>query len=338
LAHDQEFAGDLEIRMRLRLAQSNSVAEVTLHAVPGAGQIVRVTAGEPAAAPPAGGTTNRICLAAADPGSWHTLLVRAGARSLWTRLDDQPPVEISAEPATDGQVLLKVPSGRVEFDDVEFVQPRRAAAGFLYAFDKQEPDWWREGGTWLDHGGVACVLASSWISLVAPQDKGLLWNKRAFGSDLRVAFDIHENTEWRGWNKHPDHVHYPFDNVAVVLSPDQTPASGYRLEVNAREADSRSAITVLYRQGVEVARVNQDGRFPMRYVGGDAPYHPRKNRISVRKEGKILAVVVNGQEVLRFEDPEPLAVSRVAIGGRKTRINFSHIEVLDLSAPTAVPR
>ena len=50
----------------------------------------------------------------------------------------------------------------------------------------------------------------------------------------------------------------------------------------------------------------------------------------MRKRGAELSVIINGRTVLNFVDPDPLPVSRVGIGGYRTRINFSNIELCEL--------
>jgi hypothetical protein len=204
----------------------------------------------------------------------------------------------------------------------------------MYDFHQREGDWFREG-PWMDHGGISCVLTSHWVSLLAAKGRGVLWNKRAWGPDVQVGSDIEENADWYGWRKDPTHAHYPFDNICMLLATDAwSPTAGsgpgwdrgYRLEVNSQ---NRKA-TVLYRNGKEVARVVQDGKFPMQYQGGHAPYLPRRGHVSLLKRGKLLRGFVNGKEVLRYEDPEPLDVKAVGVGGYDTRFNFAHLEVRQL--------
>ena len=122
----------------------------------------------------------------------------------------------------------------------------------------------------------------------------------------------------------------------MVLAPPHSADvnRGYRLEVNSQ---NRTA-TVLYRNGKEVARVAQDGKFPIQYVGGHAPYVPRRNHITLIKRGALLRVVINAIEVLRFTDPEPLVTGQAGIGGYDTRINFSHVEVRQVGRAAGSPR
>lgn len=78
--------------------------------------------------------------------------------------------------------------------------------------------------------------------------------------------------------------------------------------------------------------MKQDWNFPLRFIGSHMPFLPRTNRICLIKRGGLLRGIVNGKEVLTFKDPEPLAVSKVGIGGHDTHINFSHIEIVNLAA------
>jgi len=213
--------------------------------------------------------------------------------------------------------------GEVAFYDVEITVPRRTATQWFHAFDCRETDWWREGGQWIDHGGMSCALASNWVSLLAPEGRGMLWHKTSFTGDALLATNLEENSEWMGWEKEPSHIHYPYDNAILCLGQGRDGESGYRLEVNSRNR----AATVLYRQGKEVASVRQDHRFPIQYQGGHAPYLPRRNRVTLVREGSHLRVLINGVEVLSYTDPEPLATDTVGIGGYQTHVNFSRIMV-----------
>jgi hypothetical protein len=228
-----------------------------------------------------------------------------------------------------GGVHLTVDKGRAEFDDVLFSVPRRVdtpqAHSRFYGFDRRETDWWRRGN-WLDHGGIACAVASSWISLEAPEAEGWLVHKQAFPGDVLVAFNVEENTEWHGWDREPSHDHRPADNISVFLAADEALAQGYRLEVNSRDR----RLTVLSRNGVDVASVVQDSSFPIRYVGGHAPYSPRRNRVCLLRQGNRLRAVINGIEVLTYEDPQPLAAPAIAVGGHHTHFNISSLLVREL--------
>lgn len=327
LRHSQEISSDMEMRFKVRLADSSSTAEVELYAGADAGLRVQLTpqAAKPAALPP--GVAMSLDVKADD--QWHEVTLRIDASKLSAKLDRAPLQEATFARGDGDRIYLKIMKGAADFDDIEFVVQRATDKSVLYAFNQPEPDWWREPAEkWIDHGGIACVLASSWVSLVAPDSRATMWNKRAFSPNALVAFNVEENTDWRGWDKHPSHIHFPFENIETSLANEKDPAICYTLTVNAEQHSA----TLLFRNGIEVARVRQDRKFPLRFIGSHMPFLPRVNRVCLIKRGGLLRGIVNGKEVLTFTDPQPLDVSKVGIGGHDTRINFSHIEIVNLAA------
>ena len=322
LRYTQEIVSDLELRARVKLSGAGAATEIILYGEAEKGAGVRVAS--EGAADPAPGS---LALRAPADDAWHRVRIRVSGRELEAALDSQPPKRMRITRGDGGAVLLKVGAGTAYFDDIEFIVPREQPDAAFCAFDRRETGWWREGGAWVDHGGMSCMLASHWVSLVAPKSHGVMWHKRSFGPDVLVALNIEENGEWFGWTHRPSHVHHPYDNICIFLAPGRSPKRGYRLEVNAK---NRTA-TVLYRNGKEVASVLQDETFPIRYTGGHAPYTPRKNRITLVKRGAILRAVINGTEVLRYTDPDPISVKHAGLGGYRTRVNFSHVEIRKLS-------
>ena len=254
---------------------------------------------------------------------WHTVSLHVRDGVVSAKVDGTDKGNGRALVGDGGRITLKVFTGKVEFDDIEFIVPRSSEAGLFYAFDRRETDWLRVGGDWQDHQGIACSLASNWVSLIANEKRGILVNKRAFKGDVTVSFNIGENSQWNGWNVRANHVHYAADNVLAALFSGGDPNNGYRLEVNAE----RRSATVLYRRGEEVARVVQDASFPIKYTGSHAPYSPRRGRITLVRKGASLRVVINGREALSYTDPKPLETEKVAVGGYDTHINFSHLEI-----------
>jgi hypothetical protein len=178
----------------------------------------------------------------------------------------------------------------------------------------------------VDHGGIACALASNWIALEAAAGEGMLWNKRGFGADVSVAFNIEENSEWFGWHAQPSHVHNAWRTIRVVLASPASRNTNYTLALNAQEP----GLTTLRRNGVVVDRFAAGRAFPVYYRGGHAPFVPRRSRLAVIKLGAELTVVLNGVKVLSFNDPAPLAVGSIGIGAERSRVNFSRIEVREL--------
>ncbi|MFP4027129.1 MAG: hypothetical protein ACLFWL_05005 [Candidatus Brocadiia bacterium] len=318
LRHWQEVISGFELCFRIRLGGQKSAGGVELYRGDSEGSTVLFAAED-------GGEKEDPALHfnGVVPGKWHDVTIDTRGNRLKLLVGEKLVREGPLKRGGGGTLRLLARNGSVAFDDLNIAIPRRQRHGRFYGFDRRETDWWREGGKWIDHGGIACVLASNWISLIAPEDSGRLWNKDKFEGGAVVAFNVEENTEWFGWNEKPSHVHHPFDNIFVEFTPEIGSEEGYRVELNA---DDRSH-TILYRNGEEVLRVKQDGDFPMRYRGGHSPYSPRRNRISVRNVSGEISVRINGKTVLKYEDRDPVRTDRIGIGGYKTRINFSHLEL-----------
>ncbi|MFT5131356.1 MAG: hypothetical protein ACI8W8_004992, partial [Rhodothermales bacterium] len=260
-------------------------------------------------------------------GEWYELFIDLRGDEMRVRVGEGETIVVPTSVGPAGQVWLKLETGTVSFDDLEFALERRWDKGFRYSFDRQETDWWSNGENWVHHAGIACVYASSWVTLQNPgREPVIMWNKREFTDDLQVGMDIEEFSKWFGWRSKPSHEHKPWDHLGISLSPTDNPADGYQLVLNT---DNRKR-TILYRQGEIVASVPQTGKFPIRYVGGHEPYQPRTCRLLLRKDGGVLTAYVSDQEVLRYEDSAPLPVSRVGIGGHETHANIANIEVIQL--------
>jgi hypothetical protein len=323
LSHAQEIISPFMLSMKIKNINPDSIADIDFYASGKKGVKVRISDRDNKNT---GSSKPDIFLTIPDDDAWHLLSIKADPEKREAYIDDPNKAEETSARGGGGRIIFYVSQGSMAFDDIEFSIPRKSKHGYFYAFDRRETDWWREGNAWIDHGGIACVLASSWISLVALEDEGMIWNKRTFESDVAVAFTLEENSEWYGWSQGESHKHYPFDNIRVVLSDQYSVDTGYRLELNSK---TRS-MTVLYKNGKQAASVPQTGNFPMKYRGGHSPYSPRSNRIMFVKREGVLSAFVNGVRVLTYKDPDPLEVTRVGIGGYKTRVNFSHIEIRNL--------
>lgn len=330
LRHARDFVGDVELRAKVRLVDAQSAAALQLYAggKDNGGARLRIENGKP-------GENEGDGLLRAEAGQWHEVRLGVRGSTATAQFDGGAARSWKIERGEAGGVYLEAGAGSVEFDDVAFVLPRAGPESSFFTFERRETDWWRTGqdAEWIDHGGIACVMASSWISLVAPKGDGMLWFKRPFADDLIVGLELEENSEWYGWYNHPSHTHFPYNNIRVALTPGGGIDKGYRLELNAENFKR----TVLYRDGKEVAQVPQDGGFPIRYVGGHAPMTPRKNRLVLVKRGGDIRAEINGQPILKWNDPEPLPVARVGLGGYQTRANFTFVELRSLSG-TATPQ
>ena len=315
---------DIDMHFRVRLHTTNglaSCATVGLYRGSGVGAGIGITAGKTS-------DTARVTWLTVEPDdAWHQVSISVDGERMRMRLDDGPWQESKITRGYAGGIELGVLRGVAEFDDVEIGVPRGRKGVHFYAFERRETDWWREGGKWVDHAGITCAMSASWIGLEATGRKyGVLWNRRPLRGDTLVGLTMEANTEWLGWNRNPSHIHHPYNNVCIYLSQGRWCERGYRLEVNAR---GRTA-TVLYRNGEEVLVVPQDRSFPMQYTGGHSPFRPRSNRLVLVRAGGAIRAFVNDKEVLVYRDPDPLKVDTLGIGGYRTRVNFTQIEVREL--------
>jgi hypothetical protein len=335
LSYADELFGAYEVRMKVRLPEASSVAQVLLCGDPGKPHILRLVREKPAT-PATAVQPDPFEVALKADGGWHQVCLRVGNGGLATAADGGDWRTVTPRRGDAGFFALGIQSGRVDFDDVEFRLPRRSADGRNYSFANGETDWSREahdGARWVDHGGISCRLASSWVSLVAPQGGGMIWNKHTFGPDVAVASNITEWSEWYGWDHNETHRHLPYDNICLVLGTDRNEKTGYRLEINSNNRTE----TILYRNNQPVARVAQNRGFPMYYVGGHFPFFPRRHWAALLKRGGALQGVLDGKVILTFTDPDPLPVSCIGLGGYQTHINFGPITIRLLNekpAPT----
>jgi hypothetical protein len=257
-----------------------------------------------------------------EPNEWHTIVIKVSPEQAEI-LEPTGTSAVALEPQLTGDLVI-IASGGGAIDDVTLRLPAGNTEDGLYEFADRETNWWRQGDTWMDHGGISCTLSSSWVTLVSENDAhAMLWHKSSFSSDVAIGTYLQEFSEWYGWKSRPSHVHEPYDNIILCFGTEMDDNTGYRLEINSRNRQE----TVLYRNGEEVASVDQNHTFPMRYVGGHEPFNPRTNHVRLVKSGNTVTALVNNVSVIRYEDPEPLDVSRVGLGGYRTHVNFSHIEV-----------
>jgi hypothetical protein len=324
----QSLDGAYTLRFRVRLADPSAWASVQLGELGGRATDVLLHSNSTDIDYAGTGVAVPI-----EPRSWVDVRVEFGMDTLTVQTRGEgadgwtAPSSKAVVRGIGGGLELVAGGGEVAFDDVEVAVPRRRDTQWFYAFDRRECDWLRDGPHWIDHGGVSCALASNWVSLVAPEEHCMLWHKGSFGGDVMVSTNIEENSEWMGWDKDPSHVHYPYDNVVLSLGESADVDTGYRLEVNSRDRTQ----TVLYREGKEVASVRQGQGFPIRYLGGHAPYRPRRNRIMLVREGDQIRGLVDGQVVVSYTDPSPLPPKTVGRGGYRTHLNFSRIMVRELT-------
>lgn len=316
----QELNGDYEISLKLKLADSKSAAQIVLYNNSEGGCPITIAGKDYPMK-----LSNKPNIKTDIIGKWLPIKIVTDKGKVHLKSEDMlMTASYKLNRKNGGGIKLLVPAGSVEFDDISITVSRKKPGYTFNAFDRREADWWREGN-WVDHSGIACAFASNWTSLLAPDTSGMLLKKNPVSDDFLFGFNVGESSEWFGWKKKPQHVHYPWDNITIKLSPEQQKNQGYEIRINSENRTK----TILLRNGKEVASVAQDRNFPIRYGGGHAPYSPRRCRVVLRRQGREILLYLNGRKVLSYKDPEPINAPALRIGGFNTRINFSNIELLE---------
>ena len=160
--------------------------------------------------------------------------------------------------------------------------------------------------------------------MIGKPGQALMWNKRYFGGDLSVTFKALENSTWYGWTQNPTHEHTAYENIGIALCADgQDVASGYTIIVNGWNLQR----SVICRRGRAVAHVVQGEDFPCVYVGGHAPISPRASNVRVLRQGRLLKLLVNGHNVLQYEDPQPLPGGQIGIWCWEAAMNLADVHL-----------
>lgn len=236
------------------------------------------------------------------------------------------------EPLDGEEAGLLARGGPAHFGQVGLHAINYRGNSLFYAYDRPAPDWLPVGGEFRLHGGVSCLRASSWLSMLGREENALMWHKRATEGALSVGLKAMEYSVWYGWDKQPTHEHTAYKNIGIALCADgKDVASGYAVIVNGWNL-ARSVVT---RKGQVVASIAQGPDFPCVYHGGHAPIAPRWSSVRVSLRGNTLQLRVNGVPVLGYTDPEPLSGGMVGIWCWDAAMNLGDVH---LAAGRILPR
>lgn len=178
-----------------------------------------------------------------------------------------------------------------------------------YTFGSAPTDWEPTAGIWQVSSRFACD--PSW-SFFGGYSQGLasIWNKRQFAGDLVVEAYV-SFKHGLPWN--PTTWSYrPADLCLTLLGDGANPASGYSF-IYAGDEGSRTMI----RKGPEVLASTTDPQFLSPSYSDKQPateeFHRRWWQLVAIKRGNTLTFIIDGQQALTVEDPEPLTSGRIAI-------------------------
>ena len=159
-------------------------------------------------------------------------------------------------------------------------EPAATVAGPSFAddFDRDEigPDWWSAGGPWRLRGGELRGAGTR---------NNPLWLRMRLPRDVAVAFTARSETATGS---------RPGDVKVEIFGDGRDHASGYVLVLGGW-GNTRSVIA------------RQDEHGPDRVERADLCVEPgRTYRMRVERRGRVLRWLVDGEEILRFDDPRPL--------------------------------
>ena len=205
----------------------------------------------------------------------------------------------------EDRVVLKAPyagggGGRVALRAVGF-RPRLSRVALWaanvrdYTFDTAPVDWWVGSGEWDVTNRWSCTPDWSWFGGYSPE-VAAIWHKWPLRGD--VVLDLYAAPKMIGDG--PRRREQFADFNAVLCGDGSNIDSGYAFLVGEQGRGAR-----ILRRGQVVA---ENPRF--RFFGQG---HNRWANIRVEKQGAILRLTVEGQVVLQWADPVPLAAGYAGI-------------------------
>lgn len=226
-------------------------------------------------------------------------LQRRGA-CLLVRLDGQP---IAWANVPDGKqaphVGLKLGGLGVSMNDVNLVSPQIVDASFTGA----PTDWLPKDGDWDISDRWNCQPQWSWFC-GRNAETPLLWSKQSFSGDMVFEY-------WAGvmmdMPKGPGYSH-PSDLNGVLCGDGENLCSGYAV-VLAGDNNTRGKIL---RKGETVAE-SAHVVFDNPTTGNLNGFHRHWFHVRTEKMGGRITMYVDGQKVLEYDDPAPLAAGKIGL-------------------------
>lgn len=190
----------------------------------------------------------------------------------------------------------------------------RLAAGNVldYCFDRAPADWWVGSGTWELAVRWPCTPEWSWLAGES-REIAALWHKRPFAGNVLVDLHVGPRTVDHGDGR-PREICRAFNLVLCGDGKDVN--SGYSVVLGAGKDGVGATLT---RNGHVVLRN------PAYRVLSDA--HNQWLNVRGERLGSAVRVWVGDQEVLAWEDPEPLAAGRVAVWTRDNAVMIPRVTI-----------
>ena len=179
-----------------------------------------------------------------------------------------------------------------------------------YSFESHSPAWEECGGRWTLHGGVAQGRPPSWIAGFSSGEPAFLWERALRRGDLELSVTVAAATE--GFADGEKQT-YPIANVLLKLhSSRQQPLQGYTL--------------LLRPDGKDIARLLAGNAVVAE--GKTAPPSDGPLRVKISTIDKRIAVTLDDERVLEYDDAEPATEGQVGLGVADSRARFSNVLIL----------
>lgn len=169
-------------------------------------------------------------------------------------------------------------------------------------FDNGASRWHAEGGEWVVKDGVYAQTKDGINAETFAGDEA--WVDYTLEASVRVL---------------------PSTNRIALLYVRATTQSYYRVELQA----AQNMVVLAKVAGAYTPVASREWRVP----------EARSVRVAVAVKGKVLAVTLNGQTVLRYEDPQPFRAGRIGFATIWTRVEVDDVRVTALKdePPQALP-
>lgn len=216
--------------------------------------------------------------------------------ALILRLDGEAALSFAdPEPLDVRRVGMKLAGTLIHPDDTRIETPEVRA----YTFGEAATDWLTEAGTWDVASRWSCSPGWTWFG---GWDRKDAWttNKHVFEGDQRMDMFVGAKMVDIEGEQRKQEVLRDI-RMALCATPGDL-SSGYRFTLGGRN----NTWTAIERNGEVVAE--------MQWAVPQGGLHNDWTLVSAVKRGSVVVLEWEGHEILRYEDPEPIAGGHVAMG------------------------
>lgn len=205
-----------------------------------------------------------------------------------------------------------------------------------FLFNESLYNWVVNGGSWEVVNRFKCQPRWSHMNGESANGLAALWSKYDFGGDFCV--EMYAGMR-HGWYERAG------DLNLTVLNHRSTPSQGYTITTTGWDPDHSQLWTILYRDGVELARSDKylvprirDGNVRKGYtplVSSGRPIHGAWYYLKLRRVGQRMEFYFDNELVFSALDPKPISGGGLGIW---TYMNSMMVARVKCSAERIVPR